>query len=383
MTSAARCSRPWHADIASPAAILASVLLLTACGFSKDDAATPGSKGLWVANGTNVVEYNPAQLSAGTIATAPHVSINSAVFGTPRGVAFDPNGNLWVLDPAGMVNGAATPALFEFSAAQLAALATDTAPEPVAIVTSGLLKAPQQAVIDVLGNAWITDHDNDSVLVYTPAQLSMTGTNKMDPVLVITSAQFSGPSGIAFDSSGNMWVSNNGIPQSATAEFGGGTTIVEITAAHVPAIPESGTTPRALVSDATLSDAAQASIQSPWALAFDPAGNLWSSNSATSTVVQFAKANLVTGAPTPNVTLSSTKMDNSPSLDEPHGICFDDVGNLAVINEAGGSGMFGIAVYQSNQLTTGTTAPRTLIAGEAATTMLNEPEGCAFGPVVK
>jgi hypothetical protein len=81
-------------------------------------------------------------------------------------------GNLWVLDPQGMVNGAATPALFEFSAAQLAALATDNAPDPIATITSASLKTPQQAVIDSVGNAWITDHDSNTVLAFTALQLT-------------------------------------------------------------------------------------------------------------------------------------------------------------------------------------------------------------------
>lgn len=354
--------------------------LLAACNFPGDDGATVGSKGLWVANGTNVVEYNPSQLSAGTGATAPHVSMNSAVFGTPQGVAFDPNGNLWVLDPAGMVNGAATPALFEFTAAQLAALATDNAPEPVAIITSTFLKSPRQAVIDVLGNAWLTDPVSNTVAAYTAAQLAQSGTNAIAPALLISSAQFNGPSGIAFDSSGDMWISNNGIPAAAADQFGGGTTIVEITAAHIPALPETGTSTPQVVSDVTLSDAGQVTIQSPWALAFDSSGNLWSSNSATSTVVGFAKASLVTGAPTPAATLSSATVSSAPSLDEPHGLCIDDVGNLAAINEAGGATSFSISVFSPSQLATGSPTPFAFIIGAATT--LNAPEGCAFGPVV-
>ncbi|HWM70803.1 MAG TPA: hypothetical protein VNO35_29805 [Steroidobacteraceae bacterium] len=352
--------------------------LVAACNFPADDGANVGSKGLWVANGTNVVEYNPSQLGSGTSAPAPHVSINSAVFGTPQGVAFDPNGNLWVLDPTGMVNGAATPAMFEFSAAQLAALATDNAPEPVATITSAFLKTPRQIAIDVLGNAWITDPTANAVMTYTPGQLAQTGTNVIAPVLLITSAQFNAPSGIAFDSSGDMWIANQGAPPSAGAAFGGGTTIVEISAAHVPAIPEQGTSTPQLVSDVTLSDAGQVTIQSPWALAFDSAGTLWSSNSGTSTLVGFAKASLVTGAPTPAATLSSTMANADATLNQPHGVCIDDVGNLAAVNTAGS---FGIAVFRASQLTTGSAAPATFIVGEATT--LNAPEGCAFGPVVK
>jgi secreted PhoX family phosphatase len=366
-------------------ALLGSALLgsalLASCNFPADDNATIGSKGLWVANGTNIIEYNPAQLGSGTGARVPHVSINSAVFGSPQGVAFDPNGNLWVLDAAGMVNGAASPAMFEFSAAQLAALASDNAPEPVATITSAFLKSPRQAVIDVLGNAWVTDHDSNTVLAFTAAQLAQAGTNMTAPVLVISSDQLNGPSGIAVDSSGNLWISNNGVPQTTTQKFGGGTTIIEVTAAHVPALPETGTTPRSIVSDATLNDESQASIQSPWALAFDEMGNLWSSNSATSTVVRFSAGQLVTGAPVPDVTIGSVSMSSAPSLDEPHGVCIDDSGTMAVINAASGSAAFGIAIFQTTQLKTGTPAPTTLITGTSST--LQKPEGCAFGPLVR
>jgi len=360
-----------------PAAL--GVSLLTACGFPGDDGAAVGSKGLWVANGTNVIEYNPAQLGGGTGATAPRVSINSAVFGTPQGVAFDPAGNLWVLDPTGMVNGAATPALFEFSAAQLAALPTNAAPEPVAIITSTFLKWPQQAVIDVLGNAWITDHDSNMVLVYAAAQLTQTGANVISPVVAISSSAFNGPSGIAFDSAGNLWISNSGPTPAAGAAAVPGTTIVEITKAHIPALPETGTSAPNVVSDVTLTDNGAKSIQAPWALAFDAAGNLWSSNSAaSSTLVQFAQANLGNGAPTPVVVISPAMVNQVPSLDAPNGLCIDDVGNLAAINSVGA---FGVAVFWPNQFTTGSPPPAAFIVGEKTT--LNAPAGCAFGPIVK
>jgi secreted PhoX family phosphatase len=358
-------------------AILAAGLL-AACNFPGKDGQTVSGRGLWIANGTNVVEYNPAQLNSG--ATPPHVSINSAVFGTPQGVVFDRDGNLWVLDPAGLVNGIATPALFKFSAAQLAALRTDNAPDPVATITSTLLSTPQQGVFDVSGNVWITDHNTNTVLVFTGLQLAQTGTNKFAPVVAMTSPQFSGPSGITFDSSGDLWIANNGIAASAAQAFGGGTTIVELTAASLPAVAPSGTATPSVPADVTLSDEAKASIQSPWGLAFDSAGNLWSSNSATSTLVKFARADLMTGAPVPAVTLSSTKVNNTPSLNQPHGLCMDDVGNVVAINEAGGSDAAGIAFYGVGQLATGSPAPGTFIAGKG--TMLNEPEGCAFGPVV-
>jgi hypothetical protein len=86
----------------------------------------------------------------------------------------------------------------------------------------------------------------------------------------------------------------------------------------------------------------------------------------------------VTGAPVPAVTISSTKVNDNPSLDEPHGLCFDDVGKLTAINAAGA---FGVASFAANQLATGAPAPATFMVGAATT--LNAPEGCMFGPLVK
>ena len=128
--------------------------LLAAC---KKDNNTTDTKGLWVANGTTVLEYVPSQLTAGVVNAAPHLMITGGAVGTPQGVTFDSSGNLWVMDPRATVNGVAnTPALLKFSAAQLAALATTDSPEPVAIITSTSFAFPQQSVFDSKGNQWVT-----------------------------------------------------------------------------------------------------------------------------------------------------------------------------------------------------------------------------------
>ena len=334
--------------------LLLGCALLAACNFPADDNAPVGSKGLWVANGTHVVEYNPGQLQGATGSVTPHVSINSEIFGAPDGVAFDPRGNLWVVDSSANINGTPTPALYEFSAAQLASLATDNSPDPVAVITSTFLQGPRQIVIDVLGNAWITDLTANAVMTYTAAQLSQSGPHAIAPVLFISSSQFNGVSGIAFDSNGNLWVANNGTAALA------GTTIVEITQAHIPAMPEQGTTTTQLVADVTLSDVGGATIEAPWALAFDSSNALWSTNSSTSTIVSFAAASLVTGAPAAAVTLSGA------SIDHPHGVCIDDVGNLAVVVSTG------INVFAPSQ-----TSPSAVIKSD------DTGQGCTFGPAVK
>jgi ligand-binding sensor domain-containing protein len=339
------------------------------------------SKGLWIANGTNVIEYIPSQLVSGVSATVPHLMINSAAFGAPQGVTFDTAGNLWVMDPAGVVNGTTTPALFEFSAAQLTALAMNNAPMPVATITSTALAAPQQSVFDGKGNQWVADHDGNAILVFTAAQLAMQGDNPTIPAVTLTSAAFNGPLGIAFDSTGNLWVANNGgvAGENGAADSPAGTTIVEFAAAHLPMVPATGMVTPDLVPDITLSDSGSGSISAPWALAFDSSGDLWSSNAnPPSTLVEFSKAQLMaSGMPAPAITISPVMDGGSPTLDAPNGLCFDNAGDLAATNSAGA---FGIPIFSKSQLMSGSIMPSTFIIGAATT--LNATAGCNFGPVI-
>jgi sugar lactone lactonase YvrE len=363
-----------HGRLAVLGAMGLTAVLLGAC--HNKNTSPIGTKGLWIANGANVLEYIPKQLGTGTSAAVPHLAINSAVFGAPQGVTFDAKGNLWVMDPQSkVVAGAMTPALFEFSPAQLAALATNSMPDPVATITSAALAFPQQSVFDAQGNQWVTDHNNNTVLVFTAAQLAMTGANDLNPAVAISSADLNGPLGIALDSAGDLWVANNGGNNGGPA----GTTIVEFTAATLPAPPATGMLTPMLTPEVTLTDDGKDSIQAPWELAFDSSGNLWSSNSAaTFSLVEFAKASLaMTGTPTPAVTISSMMVAGNATLSGTNGLCVDDAGSVAATSSAA---PFGTAYYTKSQLMTGAPTPNTFFVGGATT--LNAVAGCNFGPNV-
>jgi secreted PhoX family phosphatase len=377
MTTRARQGRARGAR-AHLSIVLLGAALLCAC-HKTNNGATLGVKSLWIANGMNVIEYTTSQFMSGVANAAPHLAINSTVFGAPQGVTFDGAGNLWVIDPGAMVNGAPSPSLFEFSAAQLAALATNNAPDPVATITSASFGFPQQAVFDAAGNLWVSDHGNNTVLAFTAAQLAQTGATVNVPVVTLTSPAFNGPLGIIFDSAHNLWVANNGAVTTAGVTSAVGTTIVEFAAANVPAVTAGATATPALTPDVTLSDDGQMSIQGPWQLNFDSMGNLWSSNAnAPSTLIEIAATNLATtGAPTPAVTISPAMVTGTPSLDAPNGLCFDDVGNLAATDSADA---FGVPFYGKAQLMNGSPTPDTFFLGTATT--LNAPAGCEFGTTV-
>jgi sugar lactone lactonase YvrE len=367
--------------------------LVAACGGGggsndtpKTTSTTPApvlNQGLWVANGTNVLEFVPSQLTGGANAAVPHLMNNSSVFGAPQGVTFDGAGNLWVMDagtpgtpavpatasmPAALAVAAKPPALYMFTAAQLAALGQNPAPMPTVTITGTNLNTPQQAVFDAQGDLWVADHGTNAVFVYSAQQLIMGGS--ITPSVTITSSNaFNGPLGIVFDKAGDLWIANNGNND--------GTTLFRFDAANLPKV--GATASVTLTPDVVLTNSNN-SIQGPWALAFDASGNLWSSNAgAPFTLVEFAQGNLgVSGTPAPAITISPTMVGGIASLNAPNGLCFDKLGDLAAADSAGA---FGVPFYKADQLlASGATVPNTFIVGTATT--LNAPAGCNFGPFV-
>lgn len=357
-------------------ALVLLAIFMAGCGSSSmSKTATPLpiappvlNEALWIANGTNVVEYIPSQLTtAGSAATAPDLADNSSAFGAPQGVAFDTTGNLWVIDGGTVAaGGTAKPALEEFTPMQLAALHTTPNPMPNVVINSAAFTFPQQAVFDAKGNFWVSDNGANAIYEFTPAQLAATGANVAPNITIKSTPVFSGPLGIAFDAAGDLWIANNA-----------STTIFEFNASTLPTTSGLVT----LTPNIVLSDDGKGSIQAPWALVFDTSGNLWSSNAnAPNTIVQFAKASLATtGSPMPAVTLSPAMVGTDATLAAPNGIAFDNLGDLSAISSAT---PFGVGLYGSSQLTAGgAVVPTVFLVGTATT--LNAPAGDAFGPVVK
>ena len=158
---------------------------------------------------------------------------------------------------------------------------------------------------------------------------------------------------------GNLYIANNA-----------DTTIFEFNSGHLPAIGSGLHVARAPTSFS--SDDGAGSIQGPWALVFDQAGDLWSSNAnSPNTLVKFGPTQItMTGSPTPDTTINpfdemvggKTRFE---TLVAPNGIAFDDKGNLAAISSAA---PFGVARYDSKeQATGGTIKPASFLVGNKTT----------------
>jgi hypothetical protein len=362
-----RISRVRRAHESSFSYVLTGICALigaTAIAFAAAGTALAVSNNaLWVANGTNVVEFG--NIPDGTHDEKPKLVLNSAVFGAPQGVVFDATNNLWVIDGG---NGSTiAPSLEEFTEAQLKNLKKDPMPTPNVQITSAAdFVFPQQAVFDAAGNMWVSDSMANAVFVVTPAQLAAGGDIAFTTTIEST-PPFNGALGIALHG-GNLWVANVN-----------DTSIFEFNAGHLPAI---GSGLNTIAPDVTLSDDGMGSIQGPWALVFDAAGDLWSSNANSPfTLVKFGPTQLTTtGAPTPETTISPfevkvSKKVNDESLAAPNGIAFVK-GELAAISSAS---PFGVASFDAGeQMTGGSIKPDSFFVG--ANTTLNAPAGDNFGP---
>jgi hypothetical protein len=246
-------------------------------------------------------------------------------------------------------------------------------PTPTVQIFSGGFAFPQQAVFDAAGNMWVSDSVANRVWVITPAQLAVSNDNLnfTTTIKAVTPPfTFNGALGIALHN-GNLYVANVN-----------DTTIFVFDAGHLPAI-DKGVIAN-LTPDVVLSDDGNGSIQGPWALFFDTAGDLLSSNAnAPFTLVKFGPDQITTtGDPTPKTTILPFEVKVGKTTDDdlaaPNGIAIDEKGELAAISSAS---PFGVATFDSKeQMTGGSIKPDSFFVG--ANTTLNMPAGDNFGPDV-
>ena len=186
-----------------------------------------------------------------------------------------------------------------------------------------------------VATVFVANYDASDVTSYA---LSDNG-NAMPKVSI--SADIRSPQGIAFDSSGNLWVANMG-------------SVVEFAKSE---LSKASAKPRIVISSADTFAG----------LAFDPSGNLWVDGYGSNTVVEFTKDRLAkSGSPTPNLTISGS------DLSSPFGLAFDHSGDLWVGNE--GSGV--VIDYAKRELTkSGSPTPRTKFSPGGAEAVAFDPSG--------
>ena len=312
-------SVPDRSAIAAVTALAAGVAMaLTACS-SNSTAPGTGPVVLWVANSgstrtgnsntspspNSILGYTAGQIKTGTTA-APAVLITTN--NGNGGIALDAAGNLWAADPFDN-------SIAEYSVAQIA---KSGQPKPSVIIAAdatGSLNSPEAIAFDPHGNLWVansaaTGTGANQLVEYSASQLAASGNPTPTVRIASNAGSINNPQGMAFDPSGNLWISDS----AALSEFTTGQ--IAASGAPVPAV--------------TLGDDGLGSLNGPEGITFDAGGNLWVAVFFSNLVVGYSSSQLgASGSPVPAVIVRS---GDQSALNNPCGLAFDGSGNLWVSN---------------------------------------------------
>ncbi|MEO7963135.1 MAG: SMP-30/gluconolactonase/LRE family protein [Gemmatimonadaceae bacterium] len=321
--------------------IVLLVVVATACGYEmaatatyEPPPATTPNDGLWLINGSRgiatILRLSPTQLlTGGTVTAATESNTASASLFALNSIAFDASGTMWIASaadslllaypaallgasglrparavilptnrslsgPSGMafdrkhrlwVENSLSGTLVRFDSTQLI---TSGRPTPTAIIEG--LTNPMGIAFDASGGLWVADGQSSTVVRYSAAQLELSGRLAPDVVLRATAHSLASPVALAFDASGNLWVSNIG--SGAMVEF----SATQLAASGAP-------TPR-------VSLTSEPAFGLPVVLAFDAEQSLWVLD-VSGRLGQFSKSDLREGgSKDPRVTVEI--QDNSP-----------------------------------------------------------------------
>jgi hypothetical protein len=240
---------------------------------------------LWVPGG-DVVNMYPMLTLATSGDAAPAVVIGQPASAPATFATFDANGNLWVS------RGSPANTVVRYAPTDLM---TSGAPTPAIVISSPDVDDPSGLAFDGQGSLWVASEANDEVLRFNGEHLGASFSGPADAVLtakvtVPAATALTGPSGIAFDQDGNLWV-------------GYSSQLVAFTPAQQSAT--------ALVSDPlTLNVSTGAG-----GFAFDESGGLWTAGDTVGTFRRFPRAALATsGDPTPDIVITSSDLGGAVSL---------------------------------------------------------------------
>ena len=269
---------------------------LTAAGMSMPvDAVEDSAGNIYVSDQTNnrVLQFQPPfsnGMNASLVIGQPGFTTNAANttqngLNTPGGLAFDSGGNLWVVD---FGNNRVLQYKPPFTTGMNANLVIGQAnfTSNAAATTNSGLSGSFYIAFDASGDLWVTDAGNNRVLEF----MAPLATNGMAASLVIgqtdftsggaasppTAASLSGPAGIAFDGTGNLWIGdlfNN--------------RVLEFKPAFANGMNASLVLGQTLFTTNTAATTASA-LSNPVGVAFDLLGNLWVADSANNRTLEFA-----------------------------------------------------------------------------------------------
>lgn len=253
----------------------------------------------------------------------------------PAGLAFDARGNLFVADSAG------ADSITKFALTSGVGTTPATFGTGSVVLTGAGLNCPTGLAFDSLGNLFVANAHGDSITEFAAG--TTPGTFGIGKV-ALTGGGLSYPIGLAFDTRGDLFAAN-----------GYGNNITEFAV---------GPTPGTFGNTTMLTGGG---LAEPYDLAFDARGNLFTSNVLGSTITEFVPTS---GAGTTPGAFG-TGIVAETGLSSPSGLAFDERGDMFVGSYGGGT---------ITEFAAGIT-PGTFGTGKVVETGLSTPAYIAFGPL--
>jgi hypothetical protein len=269
-----------------------TLTLATTASYNLDasDAVFDSAGDLWIANqnSNTVVEFTPAQLAAsGGPTPAITITMPSDSAG-PIALRFDAHHNLWVVNQwAGTIIELTSTQLVSGTAAPTVTI-HDGPPEHA---NNQIANNPVGIAIDASGNVWIAHQFLGTVIEYSASQLTASGSPTPAVTLSPNSTSGSaivGPTGLAFDNQGNLWIAGLGIHEIAASA---------LTSTGSPLAVRSFTPPQGAHSFADYATG----------VTLDDSGNLWFSGFDYGIIGEYTAAQIAAGgdpAPAVEITMS-------------------------------------------------------------------------------
>jgi sugar lactone lactonase YvrE len=186
--------------------VLGACLGTLACGGIVEKETGPAVGTLWY-GATALCGFGDEQL-AYSAHLEPRVVISTRALAAVSDVAFDVDGNAWVV-------GAGSDDVLRYPAALLA---SSNEVKPDLVIRSAALKSPGNLAFDAHGDFWVVNRESDSdqssaegSLVRFEIPEDASGTKTLDPTVHLhstTAGDFLNIGTIAFDAAGSLWVSS-------------------------------------------------------------------------------------------------------------------------------------------------------------------------------
>ncbi len=309
----------------------------------------------------SVFVYSALGSSTGLLNEAPLATISGGTTGLigPYGIALDSSGSIYVADDGDATNSY-TPSVFVYPPLGSNTGLLDESPTTAISGSITRLIYPQGIAVDSSGNIYVADDGAASVFVY-----SAGSTGAAAPLATISGSNTGllGPFGIALDSSRKIYV----VDYDADSVF------------VYSALDGSTGLLNEAPSSATISTTMTTGLSHPWGIGLDSSGKIYVVNTgATGVFVYPAGSN---GNAGPIATISG----ETTGLASPFGIALDSTGKIYVEDcvDCNGDGTASVFVYPALGSNTGLLDETPIATISGSKTSLEYPNGIALDPTGK